>query len=517
MHRILTRLVLSAGILLLLPTAKGQVLNGCDKLANLKVPGIDLQITSAKSMPSAPMPKTPMGPGYQGMLPAHCRVDGVLEPRTGVNKTSYAIGFALALPADWNGRFLFQGGGGLNGSVQAPVGVQASGDAPALAKGFAIVTTDSGHKGGSFDAKFFEDQEAVLNFLYLAVGKVTVAAKAIVAAYYGRPAEHSYFMGCSTGGREAMIVSQRYPRYFDGVVAGAPAIRTGFSNLGMRWVSVALSQAAEEGGVQKPGSALSDSEKKLIVSAALKVCDGKDGLEDGLISDPTGCGFDPAVLECKGGKNDQCLTARQIDAVRKAMSGAATAAGRQIYSPYLYDTGIAASGMGIPGLLNGAASPAGSPTPPTAQDVDAEAWAAANDPSVIGDAKNWTNLSTFSENGGKLIFYHGVSDPWFSALDTVDYYEKLAPANGGAEQVQNWSRLFLVPGMGHCGGGPAALDRFDMLTAITDWVEKGKAPDAVTAEGNSFPGRSRPLCPFPKHTHYKGSGSPEAAASFECR
>jgi hypothetical protein len=517
MHRIPVMLVLSVCTLLLLPAAEAQVSDACAKLSDLRIPGADLQITSTKSLSPAPMPKSPMGSSYQGTVPAHCRVDGVLESRNGVNKTPYGIGFALALPSDWNGRFLFQGGGGLNGAVQMPLGGQVSGDAPALAKGFAIVSTDSGHKGSGFDAKFFEDQEAALNFLYLAVGKVTVVAKQMVASYYGRPIEHSYFVGCSTGGREAMIVSQRYPRYFDGVVSGAPAMRTGFSNLGMRWVSVALSQAAADDKTKKPGSSLSDSEKKLIVRSALQACDGKDGLEDGMISNPTGCGFDPATLTCTEAKNDQCLTAKQVNAVKKAMSGAKTAGGRQVYAPYLYDTGIAASGQGIPGLLNGAASPAGSPTPPSEQDVEAEALIAATEPSVVGDTKMWTNLSTFSGNGGKLIFYHGVSDPWFSALDTVDYYQSLAPSNGGAEHVSNWSRLFLVPGMGHCGGGEAALDRFDMLTAITDWVEKGNAPNAILATGNAFPGRSRPLCPYPKHAHYKGSGNPDDAANFECR
>jgi feruloyl esterase len=221
--------------------------------------------------------------------------------------------------------------------VQAPLGLQGGGEVPALARGFAIVSTDSGHKGANFDAGFFADQEATLNFLYLAVGKVTVVAKQIIASYYGRPIDHSYFVGCSTGGREAMIMSQRYPRYFDGVVAGAPAIRTGFSNLGMRWVSVALSQADAKVGVDKPvpGSALSGTEKKLIVDSALRACDGKDGLEDGMISNPRGCDFDPAVLTCKDSKTDQCLNANQIRAVKKAMSGAKDSKGGR-YTPAIF-------------------------------------------------------------------------------------------------------------------------------------------------------------------------------------
>ena len=135
----------------------------------------------------------------------------------------------------------------------------------------------------------------------------------------------------------------------------------------------------------------------------------------------------------------------------------------------------------------------------------------------MGDTANWTNLNSFSSHGGKLIFYHGVSDPWFSALDTVDYYQRMSKDNGGADKVMDWSRLFLVPGMGHCNGGQAALDNFDMLGAVMNWAEKGSAPDSVTATGRAFQGRSRPLCPYPQHAQYKGQGDAEDAKNFECR
>jgi feruloyl esterase len=151
-------------------------------------------------------------------------------------------------------------------------------------------------------------------------------------------------------------------------------------------------------------------------------------------------------------------------------------------------------------------------------DVDLRAEKAAADPVMQLTATwGWTNLSTFASHGAKLLFYHGVSDPWFSALDTVDYYERMTQANGGASVVRGWSRLFLVPGMGHCGGGPATLDSFDMLGAIVDWVEQGKAPESIVARGRTWPGRSRPLCPYPTHAHYRGTGDAEDAASFECR
>lgn len=520
MKKHLPKIALLAGIAFLLPLAQAQTTETCENLVDFKIPGVSLDITSAKIVPEFTMPISPFGNSSAATIPSHCRIDGVIEPRTGANNVSYGIGFALALPVDWNGRFLFQGGGGLNGNVQAPVGGQVSGDAPALARGFAVVSTDSGHKGtGSFDGSFLEDQEATLNFLYQANGKVAVVAKYIIASYYKRPVNYSYFVGCSTGGREAMIMAQRYPRYFDGLISGAPAIRTGYSNLGMRWVSVALNQAAEKDAEGKliPGSALSGSDQKLIVDSFLGACDERDGVKDGIVFDTQGCNFDPASLQCRDSKTDQCLTARQVNAVKTAMSGAKDSKGNQVYVGYLYDTGIAASGGMLPGLLSGAPSPVDGPAPATEQDVDAEAMRAATDAMLIGDTKAWTNLSTFSGNGGKLIFYHGVSDPWFSALDTVEYYESLGPANGGAEEVNKWSRLFLVPGMGHCMGGAAALDQFDMLSAIIDWAENNKAPDSIISTGRAFPGRSRPLCPYPKHAHYKGSGDPENAENFECQ
>jgi Tannase and feruloyl esterase len=517
----LVTLVSAALALCATARAGAQDATTCTALKSFALPGAALEITAAERVAAGPPPAGPGGrPAEARDLPAHCRVDGVLERRTGVGGVEYAIRFALALPDHWTGRFLFQGGGGLNGSVNPPLGAAAAGDEPALARGFAVVSTDTGHQGAVFDRGFFADQEATLNFLYVANGKVAPIAKRLVAAYYGKAADHSYFVGCSTGGREAMIMTQRYPRYFDGVVAGAPAMRTGYSNLGMRSVAVALSVAAERDGKGDviAGSALTAADKKLITDSVLATCDAKDGIKDGMVFDPLGCSFDPRSLICRGTKNDRCLTETQADAVRRAMAGPQAANGRAVYPGYLYDTGIGASGQGlIPGVLNGAAGPVGARVPPTRQDVDAEAAAVAGEPSTLGDTNQWTNLSTFRGHGSKLLFYHGVSDPWFSALDTVEYYQKLGAANDGQDTVRDFSRLFLVPGMGHCRGGAATLDDFDLLGAVVDWVEHDRAPDAVVATGKAFPGRSRPLCPFPQHAAYKGRGDPEDAASFECR
>jgi feruloyl esterase len=508
-------------LLLITGLAAAQTYDDCAALRGFALAGVALEITAAMHVAEGPvaLPPVPGFPGYSGLLPAHCRVDGVIDRRIGVNDVPYGIKFALALPEDWNGRFLFQGGGGLNGAVRPPFGAGASGDTPALARGYAVVTTDSGHEGAGFDGSFFADQEATLNFLYAANGKVTTVAKAIIAAHYARGPDHSYFVGCSTGGREGMIMSQRYPTFFDGIVSGAPAMRTGYSNLGMRSVAVALASAADRNAQDNvvPGTALSGSDKALIVSAFVTRCDALDGLADGMIFNTQACDFDPAALTCSGAKNDQCLTAVQVGAVKRAMAGAKASNGDPVYASYLYDTGIAASGPGIPGLLNGAPSPVDGPTPPRTQNVDAEAIGAALEPSALGNTHAWTNLSTFSGRGGKLLFYHGVSDPWFSAVDTLEYYGRLTEASGGMESVRDFSRLFLVPGMGHCGGGAAALDRFDLLSAVVAWVEDGAPPDAITATGNAFPGRSRPLCAYPEYAHFVGEANPKDAANFECR
>lgn len=464
--------------------------------AGLGMPGLKITATTYDEAGEA---------GAPGALPAHCRVDGVLDRRTGSDGRPYAIGFAVNLPDDWNGRFLFQGGGGLNGSVRPPVGGTAAGDESALARGFAVASTDSGHEGAGFDGSFYADQEAALNFLYKAVGRVTQVAKRIIAEYYGEPAARSYFAGCSTGGREAMMMSQRYPTYFDGIVAGAPAMRTAYSNLGLRWVRVTLAEAP-----------LGEGDAKLIADSAVAACDAGDGLADGMIFATAACEFAPDELVCRRGRSDACLTEAQAGAVAKALAGPRTAGGQQVYPGYFYDSGIAARGRGLPGILIGPPIPEGEANP-TSIDVDAEAYAAANARSSLGNTHAWTNLGTFTGHGGKIIFYHGVSDPWFSARETVRYFESLADGNGGAEAVAEWGRLYLVPGMGHCAGGEVTLDRFDLLSEVVDWVERGDAPASVIATGDALPGRSRPLCPYPAHAHYKGTGDSEDAANFECR
>ncbi|MCU1338660.1 MAG: tannase/feruloyl esterase family alpha/beta hydrolase [Bryobacterales bacterium] len=482
--------------LTLVPLAYGQTSSKCADLLRFKVPGVTMVITKAETVLAAAPGKAP--------LPSHCQAEGMIDQRTGTGGKTYGIGFAIALPDNWNNRFLFQGGGGFNGTVRPPLGAAAAGDDPALARGFAVVSTDTGHQGN--DRTFFQDQQAGLDFAYVAVGRVAVLAKQVVAHYYGQPAKYSYFVGCSTGGREAMTMTQRYPDYFDGVIAGDPAMRTGYAEIGRTWTTVAFNQIApkDDAGKLAASPVFSDGDKKLVVTGILNACDAKDGLKDGMIFNPQACKFDPAVLTCRGSKSDACLTSQQVGALKKAFAGPRNLRGDLVYPPSAYDAGIS-----LPGVLRG---------PTLATEIDVDARMAA----VLADAMNGltdttsTYLSSFSGHGGKLLFYHGMSDTGFSPLDTVDYYQKMTQANGGADQVQSWSRLYLVPGMGHCRGGAAALDDFDLLTGVVNWVEKGTAPDFVIATGKAFPGRSRPLCAYPKHAEYKGQGDPEDARNFAC-
>ena len=514
--------ILTAGLLLTGSLAFAQAPRdeaACVALSKLQVPGAALTDVKTQWFPagSPPPPEPPWVPPLTVTLPAYCRLDATLDQRTGGDGKPYGIGFAITLPADWNGRFLLQGGGGLNGSVLPPLGRIGQNDA-ALARGFAVAATDTGHKGEVFDATFMQEQQASLDFAYQAIGRIAVLARQIVAQYYGKSANRSYFAGCSTGGREGMLMAQRYPTYFDGIVVGAPAMRTNFSGIGDEWVATMLNRAAPKDASGKPDltRAFSDADRKAVIDELLNACDGDDGLKDGMVLDPVGCKFDPKTLECSGAKTDGCLSIEQAAAIEKAFAGPKDSKGRQVYPGFLYDTGITNS-QGIPGLLAGMMNPVGPPFTATEIDVDKRAEQAASGQQMILTATStWTNLNTFSSKGGKLIFYHGVSDPWFSALDTIDYYERMTKANGGEAKVMEWSRLFLVPGMGHCGGG-IHLDSFDMLSSVVDWVEKGVAPASVTATGRAVPGRSRPLCPYPQHAHYKGVGDSNEAANFECR
>ena len=327
-------------------TARAQTGRSCSDLASLKIDGVE--ITSSTEVPAnAPIPSS--YPHYVGSLPAHCRVEGMMHRRKGVDGIEYGIGFAVALPekAAWNGDFMMQGGGGGNGVVNYPVGASYSGDKTALERGFVVASTDTGHKArtGGFDFSFMRDQQAYLDFAYQANAEVAGVAKQIIALYYAKPAAYSYFVGCSTGGREGMILSQRFPTVFNGIVVGDPAMRTGLSNLAIgQWIPVAYNQAAPKDASGKPeiDKLFTDADRKLFMDALMKKCDALDGVADGMIFDPLGCHFDPAEIACKPGQTDGCMAPEKVAAIQKAFAGPKNAYGTQVYPGFLYDAGIAA-------------------------------------------------------------------------------------------------------------------------------------------------------------------------------
>jgi feruloyl esterase len=478
-------------------------------------------------------------------LPSYCLVQGTINKRIGAGGRQFGIGFELRLPDSWTERFLFQGGGGMDGVVRPATGavpISGSTAVPALARGFAVATTDSGHQGqgGPFaapaDSSFGVDQQARVDQAYGGFIAVTELARQMIASYYGRPWKKAYFMGCSNGGRQALLAAQRFPLEFDGVLSVAPAARVGTATISSVWETIAFSEIAPKDSAGRPilSKAFSNDDLTLLSNAVAERCDAEDGVKDGLIFNTKACHFDPAVLACPGGKTSACLSARQVAALKKVFGGPKNSRGEALYSDWPYDTGVAAPGwralklgtsetstpnsadvmLMFSGLKGFFFTPPDPGFDPMKFDFDADP-ARLNDTNVLQDSM-LTFLSTFSERGGKLMLIHGMSDPFFSAYDTARYYERVVRDNGGLEKTMPWVQYFEVPGMNHCGGGPA-LEDFDPLTALVEWTEENQAPGQMVAQGKTFPGVSRPVCAYPAFPHYRGTGSKDQAANFDCK
>jgi len=439
-------------------------------------------------------------------LPEHCRVVGNIGPGT--------IGFAVQLPSSWNGKLYHGGGGGYVGAIP---------DASAgLVLGYATTATDTGHTGtgplgGVLDASWaLNNPQAVIDFGYRAIHVTTTTSKAIVAAYYGKAANRSYFVGCSRGGGQGLMEAQRFPDDFDGLVVGAPAYHWTEFMMGFNWDSRAVAAAP-----------IPLAKLPLIENAVVKQCDASDGLVDGLVQDPRACRFEPAVLRCQGADAPDCLTGAQIEAVREVYGGPANSSGKRI-SPG-FPAGAESNGGWDVWISGGAITPS---LQFTFQDQFFR-YIVFNDPKYdpftfnfdtdppkldkVGLILNATDpdLRDLERRGSKIVMYHGWTDHALSALKTIQYYERVGRAMGGAEEVNEFFRFFLAPGMHHCGGGPGP-NVFDALTPLVDWVEHGKAPARIIASGGSVPGRTRPLCPYPQQAVYKGKGSIDDAANFTC-
>lgn len=489
-------------------------------------------------------------------VPAHCLVVGHMHRRVGViDGQTYAIGFEMRLPQAWNGRFYYQANGGLDGQVVVATGATGGGALThALHKGFAVISSDAGHSSAQ-NPVFGLDPQARLDYGYQAVGKLTPMAKNVLRIAYGKGPDRSYIGGCSNGGRHVLVAAARYGDQYDGFLAGAPGFnlpKAALANIfgAQRYASVATNPADLSTG-------FSAAERSLVAQRVLAKCDALDGASDGLVQDVAACqaafSLEADVPTCTGMRDGSCLTAAQKSAIGPIFSGAVTSTGDRVYASFPYDAGLGSPGVAFweftasvvldPGAVGFVfqvppVDPAGFNPPQfsLSANIDALKQAIETSNSTYTESAmsfmtppNPSVLGTLEGRGAKLMVYHGVSDPIFSVNDTETWYRGLRATKAGS--AADFARFYRVPGMGHCSGGPAT-DQFDMLASLVDWVEHGRAPDQVVASargvGNAggvnadvpvdwAPDRTRPLCPFPQVARYKGTGSLESAANFECR
>jgi len=478
----------------------------CESLASLKL--ANATITMAKTTDAGPLAVSEAGGGRgqpMNVPRAFCRIAATLKPSADSD-----IKIELWLPAaNWNGKFQAVGNGAFNGTIAYPA------MATALDRGYATASTDTGHAGGS--AIFgLGHPEKVVDFGWRSVHEMTVVSKDIIAAYYeGRP-KLSYWNGCSAGGRQAMKEAQRFPADFDGIIAGAP----GLDWTGRAAQAVRVAQVLEK----DEGARLPAAKAQTLHAAVLAACDSLDGLKDGLIDNPKRCAFDPAVLQCKGADEASCLTPAQVNTAKMMYSAQVSSRTRRETSGVLPGSELGWTDLG----WTGSARATGLDQfrylvfKDTSWTIDK--FRPGTDLAAADDADENTlnaldpNLKPFIDRGGKLIQYHGWADPQISPGNSVAYYQQVVAALGGASKVDGSYRLFLAPGMGHCGGGEGP-NTFDMVAALEQWVEQKKAPDQIVASHavKGVVDRTRPLCPYPQVAVYKGSGSQDEAANFVCR
>lgn len=471
----------------------------CAKLASLVLP--QTSITLAQFVDAGGSIET----GAAQAPRAFCRVAATLKPSADSD-----IKMELWMPtAGWNEKFQAVGNGAFAGSIAYPA------MASALRRGYAVASTDTGHTGNT--GRFgLGHPEKVVDFGWRAVHEMTVVSKRIVAAYYDSGPRYSYWTGCSAGGRQALKEAQRFPEDFHGIVAGAP---------GLDWTGRAVQATRVAKALESRTAArLLEPQRRRLHDAALDACDAADGLKDGLIANPQRCAFDPAVVRCKGADSEGCLTGAQVETARLIYSSAVNRkTGREIAGLMpgselgWTDLGWTASARAT-GLDQFRFIVFGEPAWTIDRfDLDADI-ARAED--LDGGTMNALdpNLKPFFERGGKLIHYHGWSDPQISPGNSTQYYARVLETLGGAANVQASYRLFMAPGMGHCGGGYGP-NTFDMLTTLEQWVEQRRSPDSIPASQstNGVVDRTRPLCPFPQVAVYTGSGSVNEAANFVCR
>ena len=474
-------------------------------LPNTAITGTEAVGAGAFTPPSGGRAPSPAQMRVYAELPAFCRVSATLTPSDDSD-----VKVEVWLPSEgWNGKYQAVGNGAFTGSIRH--GSMAA----ALARGYASSSTDTGHVGNT--ASFgLGHPEKVIDFGYRSVHEMTVLAKEIIAAHYGEGPRYAYWNGCSAGGRQAMKEAQRYPEDFDGIIAGAPGLDwTGRAGGSLR---VAKPLEADE------AMRLSAEERQLVHDAVLSACDADDGVTDGVVGDPERCDFDPAVLECEGNGGEGCLSAAQVRSVRMLYA-----------SPDNSKTGRPITGL-LPGSELGWTDLGWTRS---ARDTGLEQFRYLTfaDPEWTVDRFNFEtdivlaeerdndtlnaldpNLKPFFDRGGKLLSYHGWSDPQISPANVTQYYRRVVEAIGSRDAIHDSYRLFMAPGMGHCGGGNGP-SRFDMVSVLEAWVENGEAPDQIIASRvrDGEVDRTRPLCPYPEQAVYTGSGSTDDAANFVCQ
>jgi Tannase and feruloyl esterase len=487
--------MLNVAILLLAAVAQH---GPCETLKSLSIP--NTIITASEYVPAGPQGNARGGQSVT--LPAHCRVAAVLQPSSDSH-----IEMELWMPSEnWNGKFLAVGNGGWAGNIET--GAMAAG----LARGYATASNDTGHKGGS--ASFAVGHpEKLIDFGYRSMHEMAVRSKAIIQAFYNREPQLSYYQGCSTGGRQGLMEAQRFPDDFDAIIAGAPV-----NNV----VHLNIQSVARLVEMQKePARILPSNKLTLLANAIVAACDVNDGIKDGIISDPQMCKFDPHVLMCKDRDAPDCLTTEQVQTAKRAYAPVKTKAGETVYPG------------SSPGFESGYRMPTpGSPMNPLftdmpryvghqdanwdvmSFDLEADLTLAMKNASFIESTD--PDLTKFKARGGKLLLYHGWADPGPAPENTINYISSVAKKLGGNQD--DWMRLFLMPGVGHCRGG-VGPDQADFLTAIENWREKGAAPASIIASRRAAQGRTeltRPLCPYPEVAKYKGTGSTDEANNFVC-
>jgi hypothetical protein len=528
----------TVAFMLLLSGAPAYAQDACERLAAAKIP--DTTITLAQTVAAGTYNGPPAAKSggeldfFYKSLPAFCRVVAEAKPSSDSD-----IKLEVWLPASgWNGKLEGIGVGGFAGSIDR---MQI---ATSMKAGYAATATDTGHTGSSpLDAAWaMGHPEKIIDYGYRGIHEMTRVAKTVIAAYYSKPPQHSYFAGCSGGGREALMEAQRYPEDYDGILAGSPA--NYFTDL------VATFAYDTQILTMDSASFIPPAKIPTIAAAVNAACDELDGVRDGILNDPRQCHFDPATIQCKGEDSDKCLTAAQATALKKIYAGMPDSKGHVVYPGYLpgaeesqgggpggwevWITGPAPGKSFLASFANGFFSNFVFGKPDwdykTFQ-VDADLKTADEKTAQALNATD-PDLKPFKARGGKLVLYHGWSDPAITPLSTIDYYQSVVKKMG-QKDVDSFVRLYMVPGMQHCLGGPgtdsfgAVYDlKFDdpqhsMDASLEQWVEKSTAPSVIIASKfeDSDPTHAkmtRPLCPYPQAAKYKGSGDPNNAANFEC-